>query len=105
MAMDAATLATLRRYIAEPTTTTYTDVILNEIYIAVGSNVNVAAAEVWREKAARAAVLVDTSEGASSRKMSQVFAQAMKQAEFYGGTGSPATPVIVRKATTRAIER
>ena len=104
MAMDAATLATLRRYIAEPTVAVYTDDMLNAIFDAVGADVSVAAAEVWREKAAQAAILVDTTESASSRKMSQVYAQAVKQAEFYGGSATPTAPVT-RGATTRAIER
>jgi hypothetical protein len=102
--MDPSTLATLRRYIAEPGQEPYDDVTLNDIYIAAAGDINVAAAEVWRDKAARAAVLVDVSEGASTRKMSQVYAQASKQAEFYGGTAVPATPTT-RGATTRAIER
>jgi len=105
MPMDATTLAALRRYIAEATEVTYTNLMLDEIFDAVGGDINIAAAEVWRDKAARAAALVDVSEGASSRKMSQVYAQAVKQADFYAVAGGTATPVVTRGATTRAIER
>lgn len=103
MPMSPTALATLRRYIAEQTEAVYTDVMLNGIFDSVGGDVNVAAAEIWREKAARASALVDTSEGASSRKMSQVYAQAVKQADFYNTAALPAIPT--RGAKTRAIER
>lgn len=105
MPMTAAQLATLRRFTAESSQAPYDDATLNAMYDANLADINVTAAEVWREKAARAAALVDTSEGASSRKMSQVYTQSIKQAEFYGGTGVPGAPVIVRGAKTRAIER
>lgn len=103
MAMSASALATLRRYIAEATEANYTDVILEELFLENGEDLNVTAADVWRDKAARAAALVDVSEGASTRKMSQVYTQAAKQAEFYGGSTTVAA--TTRSATTRAIER
>ena len=103
MPMDPTTLATLRRYIAESSQEPYADEVLNDMFDANGGDVEVTAAEVWRDKAARAAMLVDTSEGNSTRKMSQVYAQAVKQAEFYGGTAAPIP--VKRGATTRPIER
>jgi hypothetical protein len=105
MPMDTTTMSTLRRFIAEYDQTLYSDALLNDMYDANDGDVNITAAEVWSEKAARAATLVDTSEGPSSRKMSQVYSQAKEQAAFYGsGTGATSAPVT-RSARTRAIER
>lgn len=105
---DADTLARLRRYIAEPTQANYADDVLSNMYDDALGDLNVVAAEVWREKAGKAASLVDISEGASSRKMSQVTENAMKMAAQFtslttgdGGTGTTTT----RSARTRAIER
>jgi hypothetical protein len=105
MPMDATTMATMRRYIAEPDTTTYSDAALDAIYDANGGDVNLAAAEVWTEKASAAATLVDMSEGDSSRKNSQVHAQALKQSELFRGSASTTTAAATRSARTRAIER
>jgi uncharacterized protein YmfQ (DUF2313 family) len=103
---DAATLARLRRFIAEPDDAGgYTDQVLSDMYDAAGADVNITAADVWREKAGKAADLVDVSEGSSSRKMSQVAANALKQAEFYDPVVSADSLPIVRGAKTRPIVR
>ncbi len=106
MAMNPTTLATLRRYIAEPTQAVYSDAVLEALYNNNAGDINATAAEVWQEKTAQAAILVDTTEGDSSRKNSQVFAHADKQRSFFAGqaTTSP-TATTTRSATTRAIER
>ena len=105
MPMDAPTMATLRRYIAEPDESSYSDAVLNDMFDANLGDVNVTAAEVWADKAGKAATLVDTSEGASSRKMSQVFAQAQRQAAFYADAASSTAAGSTRGARTRPIER
>jgi hypothetical protein len=105
MPMTPTTLATLRRYIAEPDATTYTDQALNDLYDANDGDVNVTAAEVWMEKAAKAAVLVDTTEGASSRKNSQVYSQALQQATYFRDGSATATATTTRSVGTRAIVR
>lgn len=105
MPMDPTTLATLRRFIAEPDAATYTDAVLNDMYDANGGDLNVTAAEVWSDKAAKASILVDTAEGSSSRKNSQVFDHALKQAAYYSGNANAATALTARSATTRPIVR
>lgn len=83
-------LALLRRLIDEPTTATYADDELNSrLSDAVGDR-NVVALEVWQEKMSAAASLVNTSEGGSSRSMSQAFDHAQAMVEHFqslvGGT-------------------
>jgi hypothetical protein len=105
MPMDTSTMATLRRYIAEPDESVYTDAALNTMFDANAGDVNITAAEVWSEKAAKAAILVDTAEGASSRKNSQVFTQALQQASHFRAGSVEAATATTRSATTRAIVR
>jgi preprotein translocase subunit SecA len=103
--MSPTTMATLRRYIAEPTQAVYTDDALDLLYDNNLGDINATAAEVWSEKAAQAAILVDTSEGDSSRKNSQVFTQAQQQAKMFDARAATVSPSTARSATTRAIER
>lgn len=98
-------LLALRRMAAEPTTDTYTDDALSALIAAEGS-LDGAAAVVWREKAAKAATLVDTSESGSSRKMQQVHTNALKMAEFYASASTAPSPVVETNAPfTVGIER
>lgn len=105
MALTSAALATLRRYIAEPTEANYSDVLLNQIYDGAGGDLEAAASEIWLDKAAKAATLVDISEGNSSRKNSQVYNNALKQATFFGASAASVSTAGTRSARTRAIER
>lgn len=77
-------VARLRRMADEPGTSTYTDEALSALIDAEGS-LDAAAAVVWREKAAAAATLVNTSESGSSRSMQQVHQNALEMAKFYAG--------------------
>lgn len=97
-------VARLRRLTNEPTTTVYGDLDLSG-YIDGVENVELAAAEVWREKAARYAGLVDTTEGSSSRKMSQLRDAALKMAELYGGATVAVEPLAADRPRSRAIVR
>ena len=105
MSISNEQLTILRRYVDEPDTSTYTDVDLNDIFTTFGSDLNLAAAEVWRDKAAKAASLVDESEGPSSLKLSQLYDRAVAQANFYDARSSTATATSRGRTTTRAIER
>lgn len=105
MAITNDQLAILRRAIDEPTQVPYTDLILNDIFMTFGQDLNLTAAEVWRDKAAKAASLVDESEGPSSLKLSQLYTNAVKQADFYEARSSTTAAASVRRTTTRAIER
>jgi hypothetical protein len=105
MPMTPAALATLRRYIAEPTEANYSDVLLNSIFDGQDGDLEAAASEVWLDKAAKSATLVDISEGNSSRKNSQVYNNALKQATFFGASAAEVSTAGTRSARTRAIER
>lgn len=82
----------------------WTDSTLDDIIDTNGGDVRKAASAVWTTKAANAAHLVDISEGGSSRKMSDVYKNALEMARVYA---APADIGLsgVRRATTRAIER
>lgn len=101
---SAGDVARLRRLTNEPTDTVYTNIVLGG-YIDSSLTVELAAAEVWREKAARYAGLVDTTEGSSSRKMSQLRDAALKMAELYGGTDALSSPLADDRPRSRAIVR
>jgi hypothetical protein len=106
MAITSEQIVVLRRYIDEPTTATYSDLALNDIYMTFGEDLNLVAAEVWRDKAAKSASLVDESEGPSSLKLSQIYTNATRQADYYQGRSDSNTAVASpRRTTTRPIER
>lgn len=105
MAISIEQLAILRRAIDEPTQVPYSDNDLNDIYMTFGQDLNLTAAEVWRDKAAKSASLVDESEGPSSLKLSQLYTNAVRQADYYEGRSTTTTTSSTRRTTTRAIER
>jgi hypothetical protein len=102
---DAVTIADLRRLINEADDVEpWTDVYLSSRIDLWTGTINGLAATIWREKAAEYSELVDIQEGSSNRKLSQMYAQALKMAE-----GLDAGDVIVatgrRASRTRKIER
>lgn len=76
----AEQIAELRLLIAEPTEANYSDVQLNT-WLDQAANEFVVAYEIWTQKAAGAAALVDVSEGGSSRKMGDVYEQYLSMAD------------------------
>jgi len=76
-------IAALRLLIAEPNTDTYSDDDLND-RLTAGVNEYAVAQDIWTEKAAAAAALVDISEGGSSRKMGDIYEQALSMASEMG---------------------
>lgn len=80
-----AEIAKLRLLIGEPTAEVYTDEDLGARLDTAEGDENKAAYGVWTEKAAAAAELVDISEGGSSRKMGDIYEQALDMARFFGG--------------------
>jgi hypothetical protein len=100
---DAIDIAELRRLINEPDDVEpFTDVYLSgrlDAWTGLGSGL---AALMWREKAASYTELIDVQEGNSNRKMSQLYAQALKMADGLDGGGSSVT---TRQSRTRKIER
>lgn len=76
----AEEIAALRLLIAEPEPDTYSDEVL-DARLGTAANEYALAYEIWTEKAASAAGLVDMSEGGSSRKLGDVYEQALGMAE------------------------
>lgn len=99
---DADTIAELRRLIDEADQTSYTDQVLSDRLDAAASVAELAAT-IWTEKAARYSGLIDVQEGSSNRKMSQLYAQALKMAGHFGTVETGTTRVGASR--TRQIER
>ena len=76
----AEEIAALRLLVAEPTSDTYSDIALGDFLDTYG-NQYTAAYEVWTQKSAAVAGLVDISEGGSSRKMGDLYEQFLSMAE------------------------
>lgn len=80
MALDP--VLQLRRMIDEPDSTTYSDAELST-RAGAAQSIFAAARDVWVEKASSAAALVNTSEGGSTRAMSQVYDHYKDMVSFY----------------------
>lgn len=81
----AEQIADLRLLIADtdPANYKYTDTYLSNLIDAQSGELNRSAYEVWVQKAASSAELVDISEGGSSRKMGDVYEQALTMARHF----------------------
>lgn len=79
------TLLQLRRMTAETDmdSSDYSDEDMDAAIIAAEGNLRAAAAQIWDEKAAALAGLVDVTESGSSRRMSQASANALALARSY----------------------
>lgn len=97
-------IATLRRYINEPTQDPYTDIALSTL-IDAGTSVRSVAADIWREKSAKYSELVDTTEEGSSRKLSQLLSNAQKMADFFDEEATVEVAESSSRARTRSITR
>jgi hypothetical protein len=82
----------------DPEDTTYSDALLDGLIEDLGFAA--AAAQVWREKAARAAALVDTTESGSSRRFSSLKDSYLAMAK----TIDPGEPVLTDSAGTYTVE-
>lgn len=112
-------LAQLRRMVAEPTTTTYSDALLSAFiekyphidewgetpldaygYANTGwvptYDLNAAAADVWEEKAATVISKFDFSANGGTYHQSQQYDQYMKQARYYRSKRLPSTMPLVK---------
>lgn len=84
MASDAE-VQQLRLLVAEPTNALpYTDAALSTAIDNAEGDLNLAAYNIWTQKAAAAADLVDVTEGGSSRKMGDLHEQALGMARHFG---------------------
>lgn len=83
----------------------YTDRFLNDLIDGKGS-VSAAAASIWGHKAAAAAGLVDVTESGSSRKLGDLYKNALAMEKTYADKAAEeaGTPTV-RRTTTRPIVR
>lgn len=80
---DATQIALLRKMIDEGDSTSYTDEQLTAVLDQAEGELNIAASEIWQQKAAQYSTLVDVSESGSSRHMSQLAKNALAMAAHY----------------------
>lgn len=117
--VTVAQIAQLRRLIAEPTTTTYSDALLatyiekyphldewgespldaygyaNADWVAT-YDLNAAAADIWEEKAVLVIGKFDFSANGGSYSQSQQYEQMMKQARYYRSKRMPSTMMLTK---------
>lgn len=79
--MDA--LTQLRRYVDEPTPDTYSDTELSQRITDAQGSLATVARDIWREKVAGAASLVNISEGGSTRGNSAIFDHYKDQLKYW----------------------
>jgi hypothetical protein len=86
--------------------TDLTDDQLGDIFDA-SQCMNQAVANVWGQKAAMYAPLVDISEAGSSRSMGQLYKNALEMSKYYYSLGCPGVtpPTAATRTQTRAIVR
>lgn len=96
----------LRRMIGdEVAPNLYTDADLAQYLDANDGDFTVTAGKLWREKAATFAKSVDISEAGSSRKMSDLFDNALAMAKWYEDQTAPPVVDTLAASTTRRIVR
>lgn len=101
---SSADVLRLRRLADASDTTLYPSQDLSDRIDAAGT-VEAAAADLWREKAASYAALVDTTEGNSSRKLSQLQQQALAMAKQYDTAIIDVVIPLESRPRSRAITR
>lgn len=117
--VTAAQIATVRRQVAEPTTTTYSDALITtmiEAYPHLDSfgesnldeygvanvdwtptyDLNAASADIWQEKAAAIASKFDFSADGGNFSMSQQYEQYMKQCRHYRSRRMPTSVTLIK---------
>jgi hypothetical protein len=105
MATEAQIVA-LRLLIAEQDESTYSNVSLSDRIDGAAGELNLVAFNVWTEKAARYATLVNISEGGSTRQNGDLMDKALKMVSHFksllpDGTGTGAAPSVRIKRLTR----
>lgn len=96
----------LRRMTGEVGSKTYNDTDLDEFISLAGGDLNLAASNIWREKASGYANLVNMAEAGSSRSNSDLFKHAKEQeATYLAASSGGAVDSGTGWSTTRAIVR
>lgn len=102
-------LAQFRRMIGELTNAAPWDDAYCTQVIDASSSLNAAATRAWEEKAAIYAGMIDTTESGSSRRLSQLQAQALNMAGYYRklteGEAEGEDPTLTGYAYVVQIER
>ena len=102
----AAEISTVRDNVNEPNDATFSDEVIEALIDAGGTDS--ASAALWRKKAAAFAELVDVSEAGSSRKMSDLYKNALAMASHFdaqAGTEPVPGPGPIGHAKVGRIER
>jgi hypothetical protein len=86
MALDP--VLSVRRNTDEPTAEIYSDTELSDRLVAAAGSVATVCRDIWKEKMASAASLVNTSEGGSSRGMKDLFDRAKAMHDFWAAQTS-----------------
>lgn len=79
----------LRRLVSEPSDSSkYDSVRLAAILLAHNGDINLAAAQIWTEKAATYSQLVDMQEGETKRNLSDLMKNALQMANLCKGNSN-----------------
>lgn len=100
---DTSDIRQVRRNTDEPTEDSYTDLDINSLVDELG--VAGASARIWRDKSAKAASLVDTTEAGSSLKLSQLSKTYAEQAAYWEQAALPVAPDLSGFTKVKKIER
>jgi hypothetical protein len=98
-------IAALRLLIDEPSSTFYTDQMLASLVDQAESNLNAAASDIWQQKAARFSTLVDITESGSSRKMSNLYSNALAMAKHFADESAEVVAETTMQPRTRTAVR
>lgn len=102
---DLSDVAMLRRLTDELTDSNFGDAFLADLLASNGGDVNKTASAVWSMKAAASAGLVDVTESGSSRKLSDVSANALAMSKYLAGAGSTVAEAASGVTRVRQIQR
>lgn len=100
--MDEDQLALLREWIQEPLSEEWNDDRLQAMYAIMGNDLRATAGAFWEAKAGSLASVSDITENGSSRKMSDLYKNALAMADRFGAvvgedlSTRPRTRAIVR---------
>lgn len=97
-------IARLRRMVNEPTADTYSDADLSGL-IDLSENLDTAAADIWQEKAAALAYLVNVSESGSSRNLSDLQKNALSLAASFRASGAEEVAVTEETASRTRVNK
>lgn len=100
-------VALLRKMVAEPDDTTYTDEMLGILIDSFGTDaalpLSSAASAIWFQKAASYAELVNISEGGSSRANGELYKRATEMGNLYQSQVDVATGSSQRTRVARLV--